>query len=276
MAKRKILTIGFELSDSSVEYSSFDSDLSLLDWDIILFKPDIGEYINNPQSIFQGNPCLSDTKSFKLKEQSEHWRREIKSAVRNGKLVIVFLDELIKISIATGKKEHSGTGKNTRTTRIVETFDNYQCISLDLRPVNSRGKEIKLAVKNSELISIYWQEFSYLSTYKVILSDDLVPCLMTKHGDKTVGTILRSQNSSGALICLPDIDFYPSDFFDDEGNWTKEADQFSAKFIKSIVSLDRALHSEGEVTPEPEWAKNDSYKLQDEIIVGENLLKVEE
>lgn len=45
MAKKRILTIGFELADSESEYSEFDSDMSLLDWDIILFKPDINEYI---------------------------------------------------------------------------------------------------------------------------------------------------------------------------------------------------------------------------------------
>ena len=39
MAKKKILTIGFELCDEDTEDCEFNSDLSLLDWDIILFKP---------------------------------------------------------------------------------------------------------------------------------------------------------------------------------------------------------------------------------------------
>ena len=99
MAKKKILTIGFQLSDESTEFCEFDSDLSLLDWDIILFKPNIIEYINSRESIFQGKPCLSDNKSFQLKSQSEHWRREIKSAVDSGKLVIVYLSELTELSI---------------------------------------------------------------------------------------------------------------------------------------------------------------------------------
>ena len=54
MAKKKILTIGFGLNDEDTEFSEFDSDLSLLDWDIILFKPDIKEYIYRRESMFQG------------------------------------------------------------------------------------------------------------------------------------------------------------------------------------------------------------------------------
>lgn len=276
MAIKKILTIGFELSDDDSESCDFDSDLSLLDWDIILFKPDIRDYVYSCESMFQGKPCLSDDRSFKLKSQSEHWRREIKSAIESGKLVIVYLDELIEISIATGQKKFSGTGRNQKTTRIVTDYDNYQSIPLSLSSVNTKGKEIKLTAKNSEMISSYWQEFSTISSYNVIIASEATPCLVTKHGDKPVGVISRSKNSNGALVCLPDIDFYPADFFDEEGEWTKEAQLFACKFIKSIVSLEKAIRSGGETTPEPDWSKDNRYKLKEEANAAENLLKIEE
>ena len=275
MAKKKILTIGFQLCDENSEYSEFDSNLSLLDWDIILFKPDIKDYMYSSESMFQGKPCLSDDKSFQLKAQSEHWRREIKAAVENGKLVIVYLDELDEISIATGEKKFSGTGRNQKTTRIVTDYDNYQSIPLTINPVNAKGKEIKLTAKNSEIISSYWREFSSISTYKVLIDTDITPCLATKHGDKTVGAITHSKNSNGALILLPDVDFYPPNFFDEEGDWTKKAQEFAARFIKSIVSLDKSIRSTGEVTPEPEWAKEQTYKMFGESIASKKLLKVE-
>ncbi|AJI52601.1 hypothetical protein [Francisella philomiragia] len=276
MAKKKILTIGFELNDEDTEFSEFDSDLSLLDWDIILFKPDIKEYTYRRESMFQGKPCLNDNDSFKLKSQSEHWRREIKSAVEHGKLVVVFLEELTEVSIATGEKQFFGTGRNQKTTRIVTDFNNYHSIPLDLKPVNAKGREIKLSAKNSEIISSYWQEFSSVSSYKVILEGKITPCLQTKNGDKVVGTIVRSKNSNGALVCLPDIDFYPPNFFDEEDEWTPEARQFSSKLIKNIVSLDRSVRSTGELTPEPDWAKGDEYRLKEEVKSDHVLLKIEE
>ena len=42
MSVKKILTIGIELASAATTYTSFRSKLSLLDWDIILFKPQIG------------------------------------------------------------------------------------------------------------------------------------------------------------------------------------------------------------------------------------------
>lgn len=281
MAKKKILTIGLSLASEETEFCEFDSDISLLDWDIVLFKPDIVEYIYRRESTFQGRPCLSDNESFKLKAQSEHWRREIKSAVEHGKLVIVYLGELKQISIATGEKQTSGTGRNQKVTRIVTDYDNYHSIPLGLKPTSSKGKEIKLTAKNSEAISSYWNEFSDVSSYKVTIESEYTPILLTKHGDKTVGTIARSKNSSGALLCLPDIDFYPESFFvgeedeENEGDWTEEAKQFSSKFIKTIVSLDKALKSQGELTPEPVWAKDTSYKLNQEKEAAQKLLNIE-
>jgi len=275
MAKKKILTIGFQLCGTESEYCDFDSDLSLLDWDIVLFKPDIRQYVYRCESHFQGKPCLSDDQSFQLKAQSEHWRREIKIAVESGKLVVVYLDELTEVSIATGEKQFSGTGRNRQTTRIVIDFNNYQCIPLDLKPHKAKGKEIKLTTKNSEIISAYWQEFSSISTYNVILEPKSTPCLITKHGDKAVGTIARSKNSNGALVCLPDINFYPESFFDEEDEWTKEAEQFAARFIKAIVSIEKSFRNTGEVTPEPEWSKDTKFKLKEEALAAEKLLKIE-
>ncbi|MBY6063201.1 hypothetical protein [Pseudidiomarina sediminum] len=167
MAKKKILTIGFSLADDETEFCEFDSDVSLLDWDIVLFNPDIDDYVFRSESFFEGKPCLSDNASFRLKAQSEHWRREIKSAVDHGKLIVVFLGELKSISIATGQKEFSGTGRNQKVTRIVTNYDNYKSIPASLQPRNSKGKAIRLAAKNSSLISSYWQEFSDISSYNV-------------------------------------------------------------------------------------------------------------
>jgi hypothetical protein len=282
MAKKNILTIGFSVADDASEFCEFNSDISLLDWDIILFKPDISDYLyRRDATTFEGKPCLSDDASFKLKAQSEHWRREIKSAVEHGKLVVVFLEEFKRISIATGEKEFSGTGRNQKVTRIVAPYDNYQSIPLDLKALNSKGKEIKLSAKGSELISSYWSEFSAVSSYKVILEGEYTPCLLTKHGDKAVGVIARSKNSGGALICLPDMDFYPDSFFigeedeENEGEWTDEARQFGSKFIGSILSLNKSLLSQQDLTPEPDWAKDSRYKLEQEKVEAQKLLKIE-
>lgn len=275
MAK-KILAIGLEVFNDNIEYCDFRTNQSLLDWDIILFKPDISGYIGYA-STYQGKPSLSDDSSFQLKEQTDHWRREIKNAIDNGKLVVVYLSELSEVSIATGEKRYSGTGKNRQTTRIVTPFNNYQILPLELNPVKTTGKEIKLSPKNSELISSYWQDFGDRSTYKVILENDLPACLVTKHGNKTVGAIIRSKNSDGAIVLVPDIDFYSSEFLagEDMDEWTENARIFGAKLLKSLVSLEKAIRRSGELTPEPEWATDDIFKLSIEKEITQELLRIE-
>lgn len=276
MAKKKILTIGFELCDMDSEYSPFDNDISLLDWDIILIKPDITEYIYRHQSSFRGSPCLSDHDSFKLKSQSEHWRREIKAAVQHGKLVIVFLCELKNIYIATGNKNTSGTGRNQKVTRIVDEYDNYRCIPLSLNPTSGKGKEMKLSNKNSGIIISYWNEFSNKSSFNVTLNlENSIPLILTKSGDMEVGSLIQSEQSNGAIVLLPDIDFYEDGFINDENEWTSNAELFAVKFIKEIVNLSKAIHSSNEITPPPDWTEATTFKLNKEIAINEELMRVE-
>lgn len=89
MSARRILTVGLELAATETTYASFRSKMSLLDWDIVLFKPEISEFVENYYTTHQGKPSLGDTASFEAKECCEHWRREIKQAVETGKTVLV-------------------------------------------------------------------------------------------------------------------------------------------------------------------------------------------
>jgi len=278
MSKKNILSIGLELAGDNVQFCKFSSDTSLLDWDIILFKADIQQYFGWSET-YNGKPCLDDSSSFKLKERAAHWRREIREAISHGKTVIVFLSELEEVYIATGQKTYSGTGRNQKTTRMVTEFDNYQCIPVDLKPIKSNGKSIILSRTNSGLIAPYWKEFGPYSEYKTIIaSEKITPCLQTKSGDKVVGAIHRPQKGTGALVLFPDIEFYDESFFDEKDGknyWNKEAIKFSKIFVNEIVSLDRALKSDGEQTPEPDWAKSPDFLTDKEKDVASKLISAE-
>ncbi len=57
--------------------------------------------------------------------------------------------------------------------------------------------------------------------------------------------------------------------------WAKEAKQFAARIISSVVALDKALHSSGEVTPEPQWAADPAFELAVEDGLRSELLDAE-
>lgn len=280
MTAKKILSVGFELASADVTYSGFEERISLLDWDIVLFKPVIGSYLTYSRDYYQGKPSLSDSASFRLKEQCDHWRREIKDAFDSGKTVIVFLSELQEVYVDTGERRYSGTGRNQKTTQIVSLHNNYSAIPATLSPISTKGTAIKLANRNADVIAPYWKEFEEVSQYKVILTADKVPaCLLTKNGDKPVGGLYRSKNSNGSLILLPDIDFYTKEFLKakgDEQHWTPAATQFAARMVSTVVGLDKALHSAGEITPEPPWAASHDYALPQERRLNQELLIAEE
>ncbi len=279
MGHQKILSIGFQLASSDVQYCAFTSDTSLLDWDIILFRPDIARYLAGAGN-YQGKPSLSESESFRLKERCEHWRREIKEAVDGGKTVVVFLSDLQEVFIDTGERQHSGTGRNQKVTRLVSPFKNYYCIQQKLEPVVTKGSAIKLSPRDSELVSSYWKEFESVSQYKVVLSATNIPaCLLTKNGDKPVGALYRSNNSNGALLLAPDIDFEPKEFSKWKGEtevWTAAANRFALRMVTAVVALHKALSNAGEVTPEPSWAATAGYALVEESRLAQDLLRAEE
>lgn len=279
MTKRKIITVGLDLASPDTEYASFQSDMSLLDWDIILFKPEIEDFIPIYSDYYQGKPSLSDYESFRLKECCEHWRREINQAVEAGKTVIVFLPTLREVYVDTGKRSYSGSGRNQKTTRYVDFYNNYKAIPAKLSPVNATGSSIKLSSRGSETLVTFWREFESVSQYHVILTEATVPaCLVTKTGDKPVGALYQIKRSSGSLLLLPDIDFYADQFIkakDDKQTWTPAARKFAGRMVAAVVALDKVLRNSAEVTPEPVWAKNAKYTLGSESTLRMQLLEAE-
>lgn len=279
MSVRRILTIGFELASPDTHYESFRSKTSLLDWDIILFKPQINDFFSYSE-YYQGKPSLGDSASFQLKESCEHWRREIKQAFETGKTVIVFLASFEEVYVDTGQRTYSGTGRNQRTTRHVVEYNNFQAIPATLAPVTASGRSMKLSARGAEVLGPYWTEFEGVSQYEVVLTDPKIPaCLVTRTGDKAVGALYRSKSSAGTLLLLPDIDFYPDNFIkekkDGTQTWTAAAEQFAGRMVSTVVALDKALRTASEVTPEPAWAAEPIFSLGTETTLRINLLEAE-
>jgi hypothetical protein len=126
--RESILTIGFELASQSVPSADFATKVSLLDCDIVLFKPEINQFLAYRGEPYQGKPCLDDTASFRLKECAAHWLREIHEACQAGKTIVVFLSELVQVFVATGERTYSGTGRSRSATRMVTEYNN-SCIT---------------------------------------------------------------------------------------------------------------------------------------------------
>lgn len=197
-------------------------------------------------------------------------------SVNGGKTVIVSMTDLTYLSIATGEKNYSGSGRNSRVTRIVSDYDNYRFLPYALKLTPSIGSGMVLSAEKTEPLIGYWNEFGGASTYKVIINDAGSPGhILTRNGNKPVGLIVRSKVSNGALVLLPDLDVDAEEFTTagkgDQTLWSKEGQRFFSPLVGAVVSLDKALKSSGEVTPEPSWSATARFKLKAKIDIESKL-----
>lgn len=278
MAKKKILTINCEIPGGHGEYAPLSSDASLLDWDIILFYPEIYYHAYGGDS-YCGKPSLSETESFRVRQQAEHWRREIHEAYEAGKTVIVFLNEVSDVYVDTGKRTYSGTGRNRQTTKIVDSFNNYRSLPLDLNPVNSKGSAMMLA-KDSSIIASYWNEFGADSQYRVRIEGKVSrPLIVTKTGEKIVGGLIKGSQVRGAILLLPFLNLNEERFLKENSKgemvWTTEGTKYGHRLLSSIIELDKCLKESASNTPTPEWAKDSRYDTVKEGELRHEILKLE-
>lgn len=279
---KKILTVGFYLAGDDVESAVFTEKKSLLDWDIVLFRPDVSDFITYEYDNreYMGKLALNDRKSFEMREANAHWRREIAQAVEAGKLVVGFLPPPVEVFAATGTKSTSGTGRNQKVTRHVAQVTSYDCLPVTPRWTATQGTAMTLAPGARDLLAPYWKLFGQSSRYNVVWESDAKGvCVQTEHGQKPVGLFLKGKVSAGAVLLLPDMNFIAEEFFaedEEEGEvWSPAGERFSASLIGEIVALSKAIASEGEATPQPEWASADEFTLVPEIELRQKLLKAE-
>ena len=204
---------------------------------------------------------------------------KIKQAFENGKTVIVYLPRLYEVYVDTGQRSYSGTGRNQKTTRHVSISSNYEAIPASLGPVSTSGSSMSLVGSGLEVLSSYWSEFEKWSKYQAILTGEKVPaCIQTRTGGKAVGALYRSKSSAGALLLLPEINFESDEFTEERDGkrfWSESAGQFANRLIASVVAIDKALKGAQDVTPEPQWAAENTYQLAPELQLRAQLIEAE-
>ena len=265
MAKYRIFTVGFALPGDEFEYVEFDSDQTLLDADIVLFEPTLGEFTVDES--YKGKPLLSEHDSFRTKERLDHWRSEIISAVNAGKVVIVYLAKPIECYRYTGSNQYSGTGRSRVTTNLVERMSSYEAVP-NLTTVTSKsGKDVRIE-KDARFLAPYWAEFSEFSPYEVeITSESSRALLKSRVGDRIVGAAIHTKG--GMILFLPPLRYDETKFLRDEeegpsGGWTPEATKFGKRLVSALVVMADGLRQSTFATPAPTWALESKFRLAEE------------
>lgn len=271
MAKYHFFSVGFDMPGDDFEYVPFDSDQTLLDADIILFEPTLGNY--SSYESYNGRPLLSESSSFATNESLRHWRSEIVAAVNAGKLVVVYLARPVECYRHTGQKQFSGTGRSRVTTNLVTEISSYEAVP-KLKGINSKtGREIRIE-KDASYLAPYWKEFSLYSPYEVEIEGDFTRVLLrSRTGDRVVGASVHS--AVGALLFLPPIrydrrKFVRVDRRSEKSFWTEEALKFGKKLAANLSGLADTIKESTHTTPAPSWASSSRYRFtrENELEIG--------
>lgn len=270
MPKRRIFTVGFDLPGSEFEYIQFDSDQTLLDADIVLYLPTLGDCSFEYGEEWAGRAILSHSSSFSTKTRLDHWRAEIVAAVSAGKLIIVHLAKPIEYCRYTGERRFSGTGRSRVQTNIVTEISSYEAVPNIKKVTSKSGSGIRLE-KDGTYLAPYWNEFAEFSPYEVEIEGEFNKILLrSQAGNRIIGAAFHGK--SGALLFLPPLR-YDNDRFvgtADEGGdeekqyWTKEALKFGKRLVSALVGLADVLKQSAQVTPPPAWSLSSEFRLSRE------------
>lgn len=276
---RSLISIGVEVPGSQLEAVEFSQARSLHDADIVLIDPDFGSsWAQTFGSTYRGKPSLSDTASFELASAVRHWSSELVDAFKAGKTVFVFLSERREVFVDTGRREHSGTGRNAKTTRLVTELDSYQTLPFTLPDVRVHSGKRSRATSDIGPLASYWSSFAALSEYQASFDIGAVRCaLATPGADRAVGGVIPVH--AGHAVVLPPINF-PEHFlssYGDEEVWTDSGIKHGHAFIAAIVAIDKALRAKHAATPAPVWSQTGEYDTAAERSLAQdaNRLSVE-
>lgn len=270
MTKRRIFTVGFDLPGEEFEYIAFDSDQTLLDADIVLFQPTLGNYSFEYAQQYGGKSILDHHSSYATKRRLDHWHAEIRAAVQAGKLVVVYLAKPKDCYRYTGSTSHSGTGRSRVTTQHVTEVTSYESVPNLKRVTPKFGSEVRLE-KAGAYLAAYWADFS--GPYEVEIEGEFTTVLRARAGDRVVGGAVHSKGG-GVLLFLPPLSYDAQAFLrdakDDEDGaqyWTKEAIKFGKRLTSALVALADTLKHSVQSTPPPEWSFASKFRLAAETDV---------
>src|SRR3989338_7490556 len=235
--EKKIITIGFDLPGQSDSFHQYSTNQSLLDADIVVFETNFSDYHldHSSEPYFQGKPCYDKNSSFQLQEDTQHWCKELSTALEAGKTVFVFFRKFEEVFIHTGQNQSSGTGRNTRVTNAVTRYNNYQFSPIKLPTIIPKeGKEI--VFKGHSVFSSFWTEFKdYLKYESYIDGEVRNPIFLTRTGEKVVGAVYRV--GKGNLVLLPPLKYDEGEFSKynskkEQYFWTSKAVKFGNRLLQ--------------------------------------------
>ena len=254
---KNIISIGFSLPRKVFKQVDIFSDISLLDYDIVVFECTF--LVESVQENYKGLPLLRESYSIQLKNAVDHWRTQLNDVFSSGKTVFLFLRKNEKVYIQTGNKQRAGKSNNSPLTNYVDLFEFYEFLPVTIGEiVSGTGKNV--ANNNKGVLSQYWKDFGSFSYYEAYFNSVFEGSLIkSKSLNKTIGGIFKVDK--GWLVILPPLNL-PVRKKSSITNWAGDPYKISRKLLTYFIGIDDNIRAGIQKTPPPEWIKSVEFDIE--------------
>ena len=215
--------------------STFSSDTSCFDFDIVLWDPagSFEGYANYAEN-HRGLPALSDAQSARMLTDVIRRRDEFVEFLKSGRTLIVVARPSQDCYVATGEVHTSGTGRNASKTRIVRKFDLHAALPIkDPTFVRAAGTRIE-PVGDGPIQAVLRAHAKHVQYVATIGEPPGTVVARVKGTAQAVSSVVRTKGG-GLLYFVPGTTFV-ADYSDDEGEvWPDEARKFQTNLIDALA-----------------------------------------
>jgi hypothetical protein len=258
----RILTIDFYIDDSSVTNATYREKTSSLDFDLVIWDPEWAISHYPASTDYRGRPAPSESVSAQLISDYLRRRREFKELLDLGRTLAVFTSPPSVIYADTGEREHSGTGRNRATTRIVKDYDFWRTLPLAVPTVEARGQNLE--VIGDERFAPFWSEFKNELYYSAYLEKSVGTPLVRIAGTQRVVSAAVQTKGSGLVLLLPQIHIPGSedeeedddDDEDGEDGRRNQAEERWRRYLYVLIETVQRFRAETGDFALPAWATN--------------------
>ena len=244
--------------------ASFSGDLSVFDHDITIWDPasSFRSYVisNGTRSRYRNLPSLSDDYSVQILGDATRRKAEFHEFVAMGRVLVIIARPPQMCAIDTGQRKYSGTGRNQKTTILVDEFDLLSAIpNEDNGLVESGGT--RTAIEGDGPLSKLLRNYKKFIRYTAIISKPNGTVIAKVPGAGRAIATVQQDAGGGYLVLLPAFDFQKprsdnddeyedgEDEEDEDEGWLPEAESFQYDLVSAIEQM---TGSEGRSWPS--WA----------------------
>ena len=231
----------------------FRSDISFLDYDAIIIDTSslARRYETKPyDESFRGKRKISEDESFLMRDEFDRTKVQMIEFLKQGKNVFVLMDRNENCYVHSDRTEYSGTRRNARATDILEEFDVFSFLPINIESTMVVGETFDIVCRAP--YSLFFQETADLSYYAAYFTAPKKSTLLTiPNSDKAISAVFEYEK--GKIILLP----HPCSYKTEEAS-----KKYGKKYLDALFELNHALMACEDSYSLPLWTEG--IKILDE------------